>query len=86
MQKLNPNKTYIPLPNNEGCACNECPYMRLNTIDKMINALDTLEPEIILSDQLINQAKKLKNPLYSSLVSLANGRLRTINLSATSVA
>ena len=58
MQKLNPNKTYIPLPNNEGCACNECPYMRLNTIDKMINALDTLEPEIILSKQLINQAKK----------------------------
>jgi quinolinate synthase len=58
MQKLNPNKTYIPLANNEGCACNECPYMRLNTIDKMIKALETLEPEIILSEKLINQAKK----------------------------
>ena len=58
MKKLNPQKSYIPLPNNEGCACNECPHMRLNTIDKMINALETLSPEIILSDQLIQQAKK----------------------------
>jgi len=58
MQKLNPNKDYIPLSNNEGCACNECPHMRLNTIDKMINALQTLEPEIILSQKLIQQAKK----------------------------
>ena len=39
MEKLNPNKTYIPLANTEGCACNECPYMRLNTLDKMIQTL-----------------------------------------------
>ena len=58
MKKLNPNKTYIPLANNEGCACNECPHMRLNTIDKMITALETLSPEIILNQQLISQAKK----------------------------
>ena len=58
MKKSNPQKDYIPLPNNEGCACNECPYMRLNTIDKMIHALETLTPEIILSDQLIHKAKK----------------------------
>ena len=58
MKKLNPNKTYIPLANNEGCACNECPHMRLNTIDKMITALETLSPEIILNQQLIAQAKK----------------------------
>ena len=58
MKKLNPHKDYIPLPNNEGCACNECPHMRLNTIDKMIHALETLTPEIILSDQLIHKAKK----------------------------
>ena len=58
MKKLKPQKDYIPLPNNEGCACNECPHMRLNTIDKMIHALETLTPEIILSDQLIHKAKK----------------------------
>tara|TARA_Y100000739_G_C20407676_1_gene373023 strand:- start:153 stop:725 length:573 start_codon:yes stop_codon:yes gene_type:complete len=58
MKKISPHKTYIPLANTEGCACNECPHMRLNTIDKMIKALETLKPEIILSDNLIRQAKK----------------------------
>ena len=58
MKKNNPQKTYIPLSTNEGCACNECPHMRLNTIDKMIKALETLEPEIILSKNLIHHAKK----------------------------
>ena len=58
MKKLNPHKTYIPLANTEGCACNECPYMRLNTLDKMINALETLQPEIILDPQIITQAHK----------------------------
>ena len=58
MKKSSPHKNYIPLANTEGCACNECPHMRLNTIDKMIQALDTLSPEIILNDTLIHQAKK----------------------------
>jgi len=63
MQRLNSNKDYIPLANNEGCACNECPHMRLNTIDKMINALQTLEPEILLSNSLIQKAKKPLNKM-----------------------
>ena len=58
MKKINPNKNYIPLANTEGCACNECPYMRLNTIDKMIQALDTLTPEIILDADLLKKATK----------------------------
>ena len=58
MEKLNANKKYIPLATKDGCACNECPHMRLNTIDKMINALETLQPEIKLSDSLIKQAEK----------------------------
>jgi len=47
MEKEGPQKTFIPLPSNDGCACNECPHMRLNTIEKMITALETMEPEII---------------------------------------
>tara|TARA_B100000900_G_scaffold348549_1_gene314336 strand:- start:263 stop:1180 length:918 start_codon:yes stop_codon:yes gene_type:complete len=58
MEKLNPHKKYIPLSNTDGCACNECPHMRLNTIDKMINALETLTPEIVLSDSLMKKAHK----------------------------
>ena len=56
MEKLDPQKTYIPLANTEGCACNECPYMRLNTLDKMINALDTLKPEITLEKSIMDKA------------------------------
>ena len=58
MEKLDSSKQNIPLANNEGGACNECPYMRLNTLDKMIQALETLQPEIILDDNIMKQAKK----------------------------
>ena len=58
MQKQNPDKKFIPLPNNQGCACNECPHMRLNTLEKMYNALNTLSPEIILSEKLRMKAFK----------------------------
>ena len=56
MKKLDSNKNYIPLANNEGCACNECPYMRLNTLDKMIEALETLTPEIKLKPHIMDKA------------------------------
>tara|TARA_Y100000814_G_C12279404_1_gene384557 strand:+ start:66 stop:995 length:930 start_codon:yes stop_codon:yes gene_type:complete len=58
MKKQNPNKEFIPLPNNEGCACNECPHMRLNTLKKMYHALNTLSPEIILPEELRIKALK----------------------------
>ena len=64
MEKLNPQKNYIPLANTEGCACNECPYMRLNTIEKMIQALETLSPEITLDETII---KKATPPLIKML-------------------
>jgi len=60
MKKENPNKEFIPLPSNDGCACNECPHMRLNTLEKMYNALNTLTPEIILPEEL---RLKALNPL-----------------------
>jgi len=56
MKKNNPEKTYIPLPTNNGCACNECPHMRLNTLEKMKNALITMKPEIIMDEELRQRA------------------------------
>ena len=35
-------KTFIPLPSNYGCACNECPHMHLNTLGKMVEALEKM--------------------------------------------
>lgn len=46
MQKAAPEKTFIPSPPNANCACNECPYMRRNTLEKVALALETLEPRI----------------------------------------
>ena len=52
MEKESPNKTFISLPTNDGCVCNECPHMRLNTIENTVTALETMFPEINLSEEL----------------------------------
>jgi quinolinate synthase len=58
LKKATPNKEFIPVPALDGCACNECPHMRLNTIDKMIRALETLEPQIHMDEELRLRALK----------------------------
>jgi quinolinate synthase len=57
MEKAAPNKTFIPAPPEANCACNECPYMKKNTLEKVYVALRDLQPEIIMSRDLINQAR-----------------------------
>jgi quinolinate synthase len=56
MKKQAPGKEFIPVASMDGCSCNECPYMRLNTIDKMISALETMQPEIIMDEELRKRA------------------------------
>ena len=56
MEIQNPEKIFIPLPGNDGCACNECPHMRLNTLEKIVEALEKMKPEIILPEDLRIQA------------------------------
>ena len=58
MQKANPNKSFIPAPPNNSCACNDCPHMKLNTLEKLYNCLKFEEPEIVLANELIENAKK----------------------------
>ena len=58
MQKQAPQKHFIPLSGQDGCVCNECPYMRLNTIPKMIQALENLEPRIKIDKNLMDKARK----------------------------
>ena len=53
-----PKKTFIPAPPIANCACNDCPHMKLNTLEKIYNCLKYESPEIILSDDLLNNAKK----------------------------
>tara|TARA_Y100000590_G_scaffold468803_1_gene653203 strand:+ start:82 stop:993 length:912 start_codon:yes stop_codon:yes gene_type:complete len=61
MQKKNPEKEFIPLPTNTGCACNECPHMRLNTMEKIIESLKHMKHEIILDEDLGKRALKPLN-------------------------
>jgi quinolinate synthase len=61
MQKTNPNKQFIPLPPNNGCACNECPHMRLNTMDKIVDVLENLKNEITLDEKIRVKALKPLN-------------------------
>lgn len=52
MQKASPDKIFIPSPPNANCACNECPYMKRNTLEKVLQALETLTPEISVEDNV----------------------------------
>jgi len=52
MQLKAPGKTYIPAPPDNGCACNECPYMRLNTMEKLYRCMRDRTPELVLPPDL----------------------------------
>ncbi len=52
MEKAAPNKKFIPAPAMNNCACNECPHMRLNTIEKLYLAMKNKTPEITLSEDV----------------------------------
>ncbi len=58
MKKENPAKEFIIVPSDETCACNDCPYMKKNTMEKLYLCLKNEVPEIHLSDQVIKEAKK----------------------------
>lgn len=58
MQKASPDKTFIPAPPNNNCACNDCPHMKLNTLEKIYIALKYEQPELLMDEALITAAKK----------------------------
>jgi quinolinate synthase len=58
MQKSAPHKTFIAAPPNNSCACNDCPHMKLNTLEKLYLAMEYEEPEIIMEKEIIKAAKK----------------------------
>ncbi|MBN8665036.1 MAG: quinolinate synthase NadA [Chitinophagales bacterium] len=58
MQQESPNKTFIPAPPNNNCACNDCPHMKLNTLEKIYLCMEYELPEIIMDESLRLAAKK----------------------------
>jgi quinolinate synthase len=58
MQKMSPEKTFIPSPPDNQCACNECPYMKLNTMEKIYLTLKHEVPELAMDEELRKKAEK----------------------------
>ncbi|HKK76362.1 MAG TPA: quinolinate synthase NadA [Saprospiraceae bacterium] len=57
MQKASPDKTFIPAPPNNTCACNECPHMKRNTMEKLYLCMEHEQPEIHLPDWIIEEGR-----------------------------
>jgi quinolinate synthase len=59
MEKLSPNRKFIAAPpEEEGCNCNNCPYMKLNTLEKIYLCMKNRSPEIILPDDVMEGARR----------------------------
>ncbi|MDX2242133.1 MAG: quinolinate synthase NadA [Leptolyngbyaceae cyanobacterium bins.302] len=58
MQKAAPQKRFIPAPPVSNCACNECPHMRLNTLEKLYLCMKNRSPEIIMAEDMQKSALK----------------------------
>jgi len=56
MQKENPDKVFIPAPPNNNCACNDCPHMKRNTLEKLYLCIKNEMPEIYVPQDIIERA------------------------------
>ena len=52
MQKNSPGKTFIPAPPDNSCACNDCPHMKLNTLEKLYLCMEYESPELTMDEDL----------------------------------
>ncbi|MDE5960693.1 MAG: quinolinate synthase NadA [Duncaniella sp.] len=59
MRRRCPEKTFIPAPPNDStCACNDCSFMKLNTLEKLYNTLVYEQPEVHVDESIIDEARK----------------------------
>ncbi|HEY4966852.1 MAG TPA: quinolinate synthase NadA [Puia sp.] len=58
MKKSSPEKIFIPAPPETNCACNDCPYMKLNTLEKLYICMKYEMPEILISAELLEKGRK----------------------------
>jgi quinolinate synthase len=57
MKKASPDKEFIIVPTDEACSCNDCPYMKMNTMEKLHACLYNEQPELVLPENVIIQAR-----------------------------
>ena len=67
MQKSSPHKTFIPAPPMNNCACNDCPHMKLNTLEKLYLCLKEELPELLMEESVrVKALKPIKRMLEIS--------------------
>lgn len=72
MQKSSPHKTFIPAPPTNSCACNDCPHMKLNTLEKLYLCMEYETPEITMEADVLRAARR---PIERMLEISANAGL-----------
>ena len=78
MKRENPDKEFVTLRDNKSCACDDCAYMKLNTLEKLYRCLRDEQPEILMSAEMIEAAKR---PIVRMLdMSKQLGIIRKIDL------
>ena len=58
MKNNSPEKEFLVVPSDETCSCNDCPYMKLNTMEKLYLSMKNEQPEILLDQETIEKAKQ----------------------------
>ncbi|MBR4177169.1 MAG: quinolinate synthase NadA [Bacteroidales bacterium] len=58
MRKNNPDKEFIAVPSGESCACTDCSYMKMNTLEKLYRCLRDEQPEILLDAEMIERSRR----------------------------
>ncbi|MDO9512850.1 MAG: quinolinate synthase NadA [Bacteroidales bacterium] len=57
MKTLSPEKEFLVVPSDEGCSCNDCPFMKQNTLEKLYNCMLSEMPEILMSKDLMDKGR-----------------------------
>ena len=82
MEKAAPHKTFIGAPGADGnCSCNNCPFMALNTLEKLYLALRDLKPEIVLDEETrVKALKPLERMLAMASSTVGQGDISSVRV------
>lgn len=70
MQQASPEKSFLVVPSDETCSCNDCPFMKLNTLEKLYLAMKNERPALEMDETLMNKARKPIERMLELSVSL----------------
>lgn len=76
MELASPDKEFFPAPPNNTCACNECPHMKRNTMEKLYLCMEFEQPEIILPDRVLREGRACIDRMLEISEKLGEGKTK----------